>query len=421
MMIRETFHELEPTRGTIVRLASLTGYSESTIRDHFYDLNDRMKEILGYDYDPIAQSSDGTIKFDGVCGLLRLNEAVEIEVVPKYLSPRSKIWRTDFLLLAILHKTGHLISSESISMQDSLRGDLVSLVAAVFMDGFERNARHIIRSYRSSAVSDFSLDGDVDWETTVLPSSDGFTISHISRDRANPFNSVFSCAASILLGEVEDVTLQSRLRHALRSLGSQRPIPDFYPPIPPRHDRWTYLYDLSQIIISGLGLNLDGGRFTGPGFILSTWSTWESLCEELVRQALPECIVEGQKRWKLGLRGSEDLYVKPDISPLCGKRPPFLLDAKYKTRHGRKPSIASTDIYESLAFLRASSTSSILLLYPASKDLETVTYGSWHMFDSISVDSLSIQGYEVQITGLSQRGGFDLLVESARRALMAHI
>ena len=95
----------------------------------------------------------------------------------------------------------------------------------------------------------------------------------------------------------------------------------------------------------------------------------------------------------------------------------LLLDAKYKTRVGRTPSISAADVYESLAFLRASGATNMKLLYPALSAPEQLPLGEWKSFDEIKVDDLTITGYEVQVQGLARAGGFDQLVAGARAAL----
>ena len=173
--------------------------------------------------------------------------------------------------------------------------------------------------------------------------------------------------------------------------------------------------------MEGLGLDLKGGTFNGPGFVLSTWTAWQALCEEVVRRALPDQKVVGQLGWELGLRGTETVYATPDISPLVGGVAPFLLDAKYKTRAGRTPSITSADLYESLAFLRAAATSDMYLLYPARESTDTLALGAWKPFDRVDVDTVMVEGIELQVQGISSRGGFDRVVAGARAALLPKV
>lgn len=381
------------------------------------ELNDRIRNVLGHKNDPITTSSNGTWKADGVAGLLRLNATVELEVVPKFLDPSTDGWRSDFFLLAVLVRTGHLLVHDELSARPQERGDLATLIASSLLKLHAENERRPIRSYRRTTRSDFALDGDVEWETLVLPDPDGFEVSKLELTRRNPYNATLAAAVGSLIPEVGDADTQAQLGLLARLLAPQSSAPTVFPRLPLRHSGWQQAYDLARLVVEGLGLNLDGGSFTGPGFVLSTWSAWESLCEEVVRRALPGHNVVGQMRWVLGKRGEEPVFVTPDISPLSGSATTLLLDAKYKTRADRTPRINASDVYESLAFLRASRTENIGLLYPALSGIDKLPLGSWKSFDEVQVDDLTITGYEVQVRGLARAGGFDQLVSGARSAL----
>jgi len=416
---RLVLQELRERPGTTKEIAALSEISEGEVLVQLRELNDRVRDLLGYDEDPVTASSAGGWRADGVAGVLRLNSRVALEVVPKFLDPSNSTWRADFFLLAVLVKTGHLLLYDEISAGTQDRGDLATLIARSLLNLYGENERRPIRGYRRARRTDFGLDGDVDWETTFLPDPDGFAVTHLELTRENPYNATMASAVQTLTSEVADADTQAQLRILGRKLRPQGRLPGTFPPLPSRHQSWQQAYDLARLIVQGLGLNLDEGVFTGPGFVLSTWSAWESLCEEVLRRALPDHRVIGQKQWVLGQRGSEPVYVKPDISPVAADKVAFLLDAKYKTRVGRAPRISSGDLYESLAFLRATTAESMYLLYPALGSSEDLPLGEWRRFDEVKVDEFTIEGVEVQIQGLAQRGGFDALVAGARDALVS--
>lgn len=416
-MDRLVLQELRERPRTTGEVAALSGISEGEVLIQLRELNDRVKTLLGYENDPISTTSGGTWKADGVAGLLRLNSSVELEVVPKFLDPSTSGWRSDFFLLAVLVRTGHLLVHDEISAGTQDRGDLATLIARSLLNLHSENERRPIRSYRRTTSSDFAIDGDVEWETVVLPDPDGFEVSRLELTRRNPYNATLAAAVATLIPEVADADTQAQLRLLGRQLAPQSNPPAVFAPLPVRHRGWQQAYDLARLVVEGLGLNLDGGAFTGPGFLLSTWSAWQSLCEEVVRRALPDHKVVGQMRWVLGHRGTQPVYATPDITPLTGSLAPLLLDAKYKTRVGRTPSISAADVYESLAFLRASGATNMKLLYPALSAPEQLPLGEWKSFDEIKVDGLTITGYEVQVQGLARAGGFDQLVAGARAAL----
>ena len=418
-MDRLVLQELRERPRMTGEVATLSGITEGEVLLQLRELNDRVKALLGYENDPITTTTGGTWRVDGVAGLLRLNSNVELEVVPKFLDPSTSGWRADFFLLAVLVRTGHLLVHDDISAGIQDRGDLATLIARALLNLHAENERRPIRSYRRTTSSDFAIDGDVEWETLVLPDPDGFEVSRLELTRRNPYNATIAAAVATLIPEVADADTQAQLRLLRRQLAPQWNLPAVFPGLPVRHSGWQQAYDLARLVVEGMGLNLDGGSFTGPGFLLSTWSAWQSLCEEVVRRALPDRKVIGQMKWILGHRGTQPVYATPDISPLEGSIAALLLDAKYKTRVGRSPSISSADVYESLAFLRASGAVTMNLLYPALSALDQLPLGAWRSFDEVRVDHLTINGYEVQVQGIAGAGGFDRLVSGARAALQS--
>lgn len=414
---RLVLQELRERPGTTNEIAAMSGISEGDVLVQLRELNDRIRQLLGYDQDAVTASIGGGWKADGVAGLLRLNSRVELEVVPKFLDPSNSSWRTDFFLIAVLVKTGHLLLHDEISAASQERGDLATLIARSLLNLCAENERRPIRSYRRARGADFAVDGDVDWETVYLPDADGFAITRIELSRRNPYNATLAAGVQMLIPEVSDADTQSQMLLLRQRIGPQDNAPAVVAPLPSRHQNWQQPYELARLIVDGLGLNLDQGTFTGPGFVLSTWSAWEYLCEEVLRRALYDHQVQGQKKWLLGHRGATEVHVTPDISPVSGGAVPFLLDAKYKTRIGRSPVISASDLYESLAFLHATNATKMFLLYPAVHPPDVLPLGAWQPFDEVKIDDIVVEGIEVQVQGMSQRGGFDALVRGAREAL----
>lgn len=422
---RVTIQELKVEPGIVGKIAKLSDITEAEVRIQISELNDRVRPFLrskdGENNDgraPITVKSNGGLRADGVAGLLRLNARVEVEVVPKFLDKESSMWRSDFLLLALLVKSGHLLLHDEISADEHGRGDLATLIARSFVHSYAENSRRTIRGYRRAPYADYAIDGDVDWESTILPGPEGFSQSRLELSRQNPYNATLLAAAEILIGEVSDTDTEAQLRQIARQLSPQEAPPSYFPPLPNRHGSWKRSYDLAKLVVRGLGLSPDWGSFTGPGFVLSTWSAWESLCEEIVRRAMPDHRVYAQHQWHLGIRGDgTPVFAKPDISPVANGAVPFLIDAKYKTRIDRKPRISSTDLYESMAFLRAANTQRMFLLYPSLQPVNEVSLGRWKEFDQVAVDNFFVQGFEVQIRGLSRKGGVSDLVSGARKTL----
>ena len=416
-MERFTIQELVPSRQMVQQIASACGNSVSQIEQNFTALNRRIKDQLGYKSDPILVSLDGTVTVDGIAGLVRLNDQIELEVAPKFLDPTSASWRSDFFLIAVLVRTGHLLPHDAVSSSAIGPSDLATLIALTLLSEIEQNRRTPIRGYKRSVTSDFSLDGDVDWESTVLPGPDGFRITRLNLSRKNPINATLTKAIEVLISEVVDLDIETRLRDALRLFQNQDEPPAIFPPLGPRHSRWSLAYELSKMVISENRLGPEKGPFRGTGFILSTWAAWESLCEEILSRALSDHRVVRQRPLTLGQRGDTPVVVRPDITPLRGDHLPFLADAKYKTRIDKSPRISPADLYESMAFLTAGRTNQMLLLYPAKQEPDRLPTGRWALFDHVQIGRLHFKAFEVQIQGLSKPGGFKKISQAARIAI----
>ncbi|WP_448656972.1 5-methylcytosine restriction system specificity protein McrC [Microbacterium lacticum] len=200
------------------------------------------------------------------------------------------------------------------------------------------------------------------------------------------------------VGEGDTRAIMQRLSHAF----GHQPMPHRAPPsLPQRHRPWSQAYALSQFVLEGRGLKLGAGEFTGPGFVISTWAAWQSLCEEVVRRATPGDRTSFQQSFQLGWRADgTQVDASPDIAVLRLGKTKYLLDAKYKTRRGKKPAISSTDIYEGLAFLRAGKAKRITLLYPALQGVDELPLGGWRQFDEVTVDDVRVRGLRCRYVGL---------------------
>ena len=400
-------------------IAAASASSEGDVLLALQDLNGRIRAMFPGRNDPITANQQGAWKADGIAGLVRLNPSVELEIVPKFLDPTDSTWRQDFFVLAVLVKTGHLLQQEEIAATTADRDDLATLEAWSLLALCDENSRRPLRSYIPTKSYDFAIEGYVDPESILMPDSDGYQVTRLELTNRNPFNATISAAARILQHEVADVDTQNRLHHLVRSLNRQDPPPRSHRPLAQRHQGWEDAYNLSRLIVDGLGLNLTDGTFTGPGFVISTWEAWESFCEEVIRRALPNHRVHSQRAWSLGARGDKPVQTKPDLSVSQDGKAVLLLDAKYKTRAGKKPSISSTDVYESFAFLHAADVGRMDLLYPSTESTSTLSLGEWFQFDDIQLmNEKRVRGMAIQIQGLSQRGGIELIVNRARLALM---
>jgi 5-methylcytosine-specific restriction enzyme subunit McrC len=418
---RFTLKELRGRPDLTREIAVASSSSEGEVLVALKNLNNRIRLMFPGRNDAIVVGPEGSWKADGVAGLVRLNSSVELEIVPKFLSADSPAWRQDFFVLAVLVKTGHLLHQEELAATSATRDDLATLVAWSLLALYDENSRRPLRSYIPTKSFDFAIDGDVDPESILMPDSDGYSVTRLELTRRNSYNATIAAAAHILIREVADTDTQVRLHRLSQALGHQDAPPRTYRALPQRHHGWSDVYSLSRLVVEGLGLNLDDGNYSGPGFIVSTWEAWESFCEEIVRRALPDHRVVGQKQWRIGMRGDTPVETKPDLSVLKDGKAEFLLDAKYRTRVGKKASIDAGDVYESFAFLHAADVRDMYLLYPSTDSASKLPLGRWFRFDNVELmDNKHVQGFMVQIQGLAQRGGIETIISQARQELSRH-
>lgn len=398
----------------------MSGFSVADVQNQVLSLNDRLRETLGRRNSPIEVSRSGTWRIDGIAGVVRLNPGLEVEVVPKFLDPEDNTWRSDFFVLALLVKTGYLLVDDNIGADADAAGNLSLLVARVLMRMHDSNQRRPLRGYKRITRTDFAFDGDVDWDSLLLPDAEGFRLEGLAMSGQNPHNAVLRAALEALLPTIQDHDTRSRMARTVHALGAQPTLERSPRPLAQRHSHWKASYELSKLVLEGKGLNPNGGDYSGPGFVISTWAAWQSLCEELVRRAAPTSKVSTQLTYPLGIRSSgATVSVRPDIVLHREQAPDLLLDAKYKTRQDRHATVTSGDLYESLAFLGGTDSRQIALLYPELADSASTKIGDWRTFERIDVDDLQVRAVQIQVRGLASRGGFDRLVAGARSGIAA--
>lgn len=405
--------EASDAQGLTQAVAEASDVSQETVLRQVSDLNDRLKKTLGLEASPLEVSAAGTWRIDGVAGVLKLNNAVELEVVPKFLAGEEN-WRQDFFFIIILVRTGRLLLHEELAAGTEDRGDLATLVARALLRGHVRNGRRPIRNYRNRKAREFSFDGDVEWDSLAPPSPDGFEIHRLELTAENQFNAVLRLALVTLLPQIGESDTRALASRVIEGLPSGLTPPRHPRELPPRHAPWRETYELSCLVLEGLGLDLAGGSYSGPGFVLPTWLAWQQLCDEVLMRALREFRGAPQHAFVLGTRSRGEVSVRPDLTLFQGEAPAFLFDAKYKSRIGRRETVSNADLYESLAFMRASGCNRTFLVYPSTADQSSEPIGTLRQFDNVEIGAQSIGAVTLQTRGIARRGGFGALVEQLR-------
>lgn len=385
---------------------------------------------LRLNYNPISVDAKGTRVID-FAGLIRLAPSLELEVAPKFLGldDTDAAWREDFFFLSILSRHGRLLASEHLSASGGTQRDLSTLVARSIISMYETRKRRPLRSYRKVREAEFFIDGDPDPVDLIFPSPDGFEQELIRFDRRNGWNADIMAAAKELLSEVSDPSVVSALVRLIEDLSPQNAPDNRRKLIPARHRAWEPLHELSIDVLGGLGLNYKQGQARAPGYLVNTWRVWEDLLTVAARLGFGRNAVVPQQGYHLGTKTkiSTDAVNKLSVYPDCmiesdGSRPRMLLDAKYKGHVERgQLRISEADIYEALAFSRATKCDFVALAYPLqpTSTPHHQPVGTCSVFEKAVVDSVQIVGIQIESRLISKAGALQIFSENFTRGITA--
>lgn len=396
-------------------IARSSNISPSKAKELLLKAGDRVRDILGLDNMPLSLTGD-RVQFQNVAGLLVLASGLELEIAPKFLG-NAPGWREDFFLLATLSHHGRLLDNENLRSSAHASSDLATLIGRSLVEMYWKNQRRPLRTYRRLHIRDFAIEGDFDPEDFSHPAEEGFSQSVTSFTRLNPYNAVIRSAAAQLAPVVPDVETRARLERLSQHLPHQpRPLRLHDQRLPSRSRTWQPTFDLSLDILRGLGGAYDPKNALAPGYVMQTWQVWEQLISLSLRSAHPPKSVIIQPQHRLGTRSVggalRDLHVYPDaIISLNGSTETrrIIVDAKYKGHVERgSTSISSADIYEALAFARATAISEAVLVYP--RPIEGLMSGQDEVghaleFSRVVADGVTIRAIELGVCGISKRNG----------------
>lgn len=373
----------------------------------------RAGSILGLSYNPISVDAKGVRAID-FAGLIRLAPSLELEVAPKFLGldDADTAWREDFFFLSTLSKYGRLLATERLSASGGTPRDLSTLVSRSITSMYEARKRRPLRSYRRVKEADFFVDGDPDPLDLVFPSPDGFEQELVRFDRRNGWNADIVAAARELLPEVTDPSTAGSLVRLIEDLAPQNKPANRRRDIPARHRAWRPLHELSVDVLGGLGVDYKLGQAHAPGYLVATWRVWEDLLTVAAKLGFGRSTVVPQKGFSLGTktRLNTGAVSKLSVFPDCviesdGIRPKFILDAKYKG-HVEKGQlrITESDLYEALAFSKATGCNLVVLAYPALPSDAPKPVGTCLVFETAEVDAVQIIGVQIESRLISKVG-----------------
>ena len=391
------------------------------------DAGERVRRLLRLETSPLCWM-DGGVQFRNVAGILLLAPQLELEIAPKFLGDAPG-WREDFFLLATLSSHGRLLDREKLSSSSRETSDLTTLIGRSFVELYNQNRRRPIRAYRRVPHTGFSLEGDFAPEELFMPSEDGFSQEVTTFTSRNSYNAVLHAAASKLATAVSDVETRARLEHVAQHLHHQAPPTRLIRRrLPSRARYWQPAYDLAVDILRGFGGAFDPKELAAPGYMVKTWQVWEDLVSLGLRLGFGARELSLQRRYRLG-----DRKVAGDVSPVTvtpdcvllwddddGRRA-VVVDAKYKGHVDRRDrGISSGDLYEALAFSRATSARDVFLIYPMTigKGAEPLGFvGSVNEVGTVRVDDTRVRAIELGVRGISETGGLRRFANTLRSAI----
>ena len=392
-------------------MEATVGLPVATLRILFLESSARLRRELRLREEPFTFLGD-LVSARGIAGVIRLGPRVEIEVIPKCFSAENADWRNDFMVMAAVTRLGRIFRREQVSARfRNQHRDVLSLLAAVFLEEFERLGRVPIREYVRSSWIDLNIDGELDYGEFWQSHADGWVQDGVRLSVDNQFMGVIGAAASFLGAAAVDrgVGLRlSRLAAAFQSAVRGR-VPMR---VPGRYVRWQQLYDLAVAVRSGLGMQLSpDGALKAPGFVLNTERGWEDLLAISLATQGRDLRTRVKPASKLGTRwpGMRDVLTYPDLV----LDPPSIegsvvVDAKYKGTAERPiKQISSDDLYEALAFLEAQQSHVAVLVYPGSGSLKDFGAGMLVPFDEVTVGSRQVIGANVSTNGVGQTRGLE--------------
>nr|WKF58033.1 hypothetical protein HUO10_002530 [Paraburkholderia busanensis] len=390
------------------------------------EAGNRAASSLRLSYNPISVDAKGT-RAIGFAGLIRLAPSLELEVAPKFLGldHADAAWREDFFYLSTLSRHGRLLAAERLSASGGTPRDLSTLVARSIASMYEARKRRPLRSYHRVRETDFFIDGDPDPVDLVFPPPDGFEQEVVRFDRRNGWNADIVAAAKELLPELRDPSAASFLVRLIEDLSPQGAPTGRRKPIPARHRSWKPLHELSIDVLGGLGLNYKEGQAHAPGYLVKTWRVWEDLLMVATRLGFGRSAVVPQRGFSLGTKitASTGAMAKLSVYPDCviesdGTRPRMLLDAKYKGHvDNGKLRIMEADLYEALAFSRATGCNLVALGYPAQPNGRPQPVGICTVFERVQIGAIQIVGLQIESRGISRSGALRLFASNVRLGL----
>ena len=409
-------------QSTEIHHTPLVSYNEEDLRSSIRSANKQIKAVLGWkgsSNEPLS-FSNGVLRASGFAGMIKLNREIELEVKPAHFPVLENSWRESLFFLSVLCRYGGALVSSSLSGQQLQKSSLYDLCGLILVKEFQTVRRSFIRTYQHHQFCDYSIEGDIVFDS-FFDNSDGIFQEIVIFNKSNRINATIQKAMRMVLPFVSVPVIKNQLERAISIFGCQPSLVVLRKEnIPSRNREWERLYSLSYTIVSGGSLSFSEGNLQSFGFVVDTWRVWEWLLSFGLTYGLANnhFHIRIQEESRFGTRTDEngiakDVNVAPDISIYKGGIVPVLLvDAKYKAL-SQTNGITAPDIYEALAFCHAKSQNKIVLAYP-DNGLNTMLSGQIHKYYEYVFPGVTVYGIGVGIDSICSTS--DLLGFSRRIA-----
>lgn len=412
--------------GDPIDLASALASSQSITRERAEHLLRRAGEriqraIGGLKANPVELGSSG-VRVKGVAGVIEIDSGIELEIAPKYASKSHTRWREDLLFLAMFCKYGELLAETRITAGSSAANDLSDLAAKVVLRMFYGNRRSPLRTRSLQRFESYEYETDIEPDDLLLPGDEGFRQKAYSFSRDNEFSATLMAGAAALLGRVRASPLRAQLARMQRDIGPQTArASKLRRRLPARLRHWQPLYDFCFELSRDSGLAPGAKGYFSPGFVLSTWQTWEDAIAKSLVLAFGSSVVRNKPTRFLGQRAANakvsDVICVPDSVVTFGSDT-YVVDAKYKGEADEGfDHITNADLYESLAFAKAANAKSIILVYPQTDDNPSVKTGDSYVAEVVTMGSVQVHALCIQLNGIAKPGGLLTFVTGLRSSI----
>lgn len=352
---------------TISQLAGEIGlrsddlYSQLTGLSGYLSKKLNVKDILHLERDRFA--------FRKITGVFRVNDCLEIEVIPKFLNGCDD-WRGEVLQLLSMSAKRRVLDAKSIvSVRSGRRGSLAEEITCLFIELYKKVESAPIRTYQAISFSSFAFEGDLDEESIFLPDSEGFLQKTSMFTIKNRYNAVIADAALCLLEMTTNYVDRNRLLGIASRLGGSSRVRDAgRGDVPPQYSRWQPLYALSTNILKGKTMTLgQDGASPYPSIVVRTQDAWE----ELMRRALSYSFgpsLQYHGRYEFAKREGKSVMLVPDFIVRANNSADCILDAKYKYLNSDSAGALTSDLYEGYAYSSTTGIKNVVLLFPSSDE-----------------------------------------------------